>query len=243
MQWWWGWRDRAAPEYDAGSGPVQANGWQNCGVGSEPRFFFNPALGHDRFHGCLGAAAIHVRGGRANTLRRTGGIGKQPAGVAMLAPQSAQCLIRQIGQRDETILMALAAPDMYLFALTVDIAHLQRQGLSEAQAHRIGYQQKGPVAQLACRTDQLFNLSDGESIGEGMNFGGFYDLYPLPVAFKDMLPEELEPITVNLDGTPGMGVNQFGKVFFALFQGQLIGAAIKIFTDSTYSPRVGVNGF
>ena len=75
------------------------------------RDFFYPALGHDRFHGCPGAAAIHVRGGRTNTLGRTFGIGKQPAGVAMFAPQSAQCLIRQVGQRDETILMALAAPE------------------------------------------------------------------------------------------------------------------------------------
>ena len=47
----------------------------------------------------------------------------------MFAPQSAQCLIGQVGQWDETILMALAAADMYLFALSVDIAHLQGQGL------------------------------------------------------------------------------------------------------------------
>jgi hypothetical protein len=57
-----------------------------------------------------------------------------------------------------------------------------------------------------------------------------------------MLPEELQAITVNLDGTPGMGLNQFGKIVFSLLQGQLIGAAIKMFTDSTDSPRVGING-
>jgi hypothetical protein len=152
-------------------------------------------------------------------------------------------LIGQVGQWDEAILMALAAPDVYLFALTVDIPNLQGEGLSEAQAHRIGCQQKDPVAQLACRTDQLFNLSDGENIRERMYFGGFDYLYPLPVAFKDMLPEELQTITVNLDGTPGMGLNQLGKIFFSLLQGQLIWTAIKMFTDSTHSPRVGINGF
>ena len=76
-----------------------------------------------------------------------------------------------------------------------------------------------------------------------MDFGDFYDLDPLPVAFKDMFPEELQAIAVNLDGTPGMGVNQIGKVLFSLFQGQLIGAAIKTFTDSTYAPRIAINGF
>ena len=160
----------------------------------------------------------------------------------MFAPQSAKCLIRQVGQWYETILMALATPDMYLFALAVDISHLQRQGLSEAQAHRIGCQQKDPVAQLACRTDQLFNLRDGENIRERMYFRDFDHLYPLPVAFKHMLPEKLQTITVNLDGTPGMGLNQLGKVFFSLLQGQLIGAAIKMFTDPTHSPRIGING-
>src|SRR5450759_3276517 len=160
----------------------------------------------------------------------------------MLAPQSAKCLIRQVGQWYETILMALAVPDMYLFALAVDIPHLQRQGLSEAQAHRIGCQQKDPVAQLACRTDQLFNLRDGENIRQRMYFRDFDHLYPLPVAFKHMLPEKLQTITINLDGTPGMGLNQLGKVFFSLFQGQLIGAAIKMLTDPPHSPRIGING-
>ncbi len=55
---------------------------------------------------------------------------------------------------------------MHLFALAVDIADFKRQGFAQAQAHRIGCQQKDPVAQLACRTDQLFNLSDGENIGQ-----------------------------------------------------------------------------
>ena len=55
---WWDWRDRVTPECDEGSSPVQANELRSCDVGNESRLFFNPALGHDRFHGGLGAAAI-----------------------------------------------------------------------------------------------------------------------------------------------------------------------------------------
>lgn len=84
----------------------------------------------------------------------------------MFAPQSAQCLIGQIRQWDETILVPLAAPDMNLFALTVDIADLQGQGLGKAQAHGIGGQHKNPVAQFSCGTDQFFNFADGENIGQ-----------------------------------------------------------------------------
>jgi hypothetical protein len=39
-----------------------------------------------------------------------------------------------------------------------------------------------------------------------------------------------------------MGFHQVGKIFFQLFQGQLIGATIKMFTDPTHSPSIGTNG-
>ena len=84
----------------------------------------------------------------------------------MFAPQRAQGVIGQIRQWDETILVALAAPDMNPLARTVDIADLQSQGLRKAQAHGIGRQQENPVAQLACCTDQLFNFGGGENIGQ-----------------------------------------------------------------------------
>jgi hypothetical protein len=64
----------------------------------------------------------------------------------MFAPQGAQCLIGQIRQGDETILVSFASADMNQFALTVDIACLHGQGLGEAQTHGIGCQQKDPVA-------------------------------------------------------------------------------------------------
>jgi len=57
-----------------------------------------------------------------------------------------------------------------------------------------------------------------------------------------MFPEKLQTITVNFDGTPGMGLDQVGKIFFPLFQGQFVGTTIKMISDSTYSARVGING-
>jgi hypothetical protein len=50
-------------------------------------------------------------------------------------------------------------------------------------------------------------------------------------------------IAVNFDGTPGMGRDKSGEIVFPLFQGQLIGATIKICTDPAHSVRVGINGF
>ena len=82
----------------------------------------------------------------------------------MLAPQGAQCLISEIGKWNETVLMALTTANMNLFSFSVDIAYLKCQGLAEAQAHGIGCKQKDPVTQLACRSDQLLNLGEGEDI-------------------------------------------------------------------------------
>ena len=138
----------------------------------------------------------------------------------MLAPQGAQCLISEIGKWNETVLMALTTANMNLFSFSVDIAYLKCQGLAEAQAHGIGCKQKGAVAKLICGPDQLFYFGYGEDIGEGLHFGGFDNVYPLPVAFQDMLPEELQAVSVNLDSAPGMGFNQLGEVGFSLFQGQ-----------------------
>jgi len=63
----------------------------------------------------------------------------------------------------------------------------------------------------------LFNFRNGEDVWERSDSWGFNDVDPLPILFKDMLPEKLKTVTVNLDGTPGMGVNQFLKIFFPLF--------------------------
>ena len=95
---------------------------------SESRLFFNAALLHHGFHGSLGAAGTHMSAGTANALGGTHGIGEYPAWVAMFGPQSAQCVIGQIRQRDEAVLVSLAAPDMNLLALAVYIAHLGLMG-------------------------------------------------------------------------------------------------------------------
>ena len=143
--------------------PFPADGLQGVSQGVD-EIFFNAALLQHGFHGGLSTPAIHMCGGIADTLRGTHGIWEQPAGVVMLAPQGAQCLIGQIRKWDEPIFVPLAAPDMNQLALAIDIAHLQGQGLREAQAHGIGCQQKNPVSQVACHPNYLFNFGNGENI-------------------------------------------------------------------------------
>jgi hypothetical protein len=57
-----------------------------------------------------------------------------------------------------------------------------------------------------------------------------------------VFPEKLQTIAVNFNGTPGMRLDQVGKILFLLFQGQFVGATIKMFSDSAHSARIGING-
>jgi hypothetical protein len=57
-----------------------------------------------------------------------------------------------------------------------------------------------------------------------------------------MLPEELQTIAVDFDGTPGMGLHQVGEVLSPLLQGQLIRAAIEMLPDAAHGSGIGIDG-
>ena len=164
----------------------------------------DPALGDDGLHRGLGAAAIHVGPGLADPRHRPGREREQPPRVTMPAPQRPQCLVGQIGQRHQPILVALAAMGMHLSIGAVDVAHLQRQGFPETQAHRVGDQQEYPIAQLTSGADQLFYLGASENIQEGLGSGCLDEIEPGPVAFEYMFSEALQAIAVDLHGAPGV---------------------------------------
>jgi hypothetical protein len=53
----------------------------------------------------------------------------------------------------------------------------------------------------------------------------------------------LSLVSIDFDRTPGVALNQFDKIDFKLFWGQLIRTAAKMFTDSTDCPGIVVNCF
>src|SRR5450631_3305509 len=81
----------------------------------------------------------------------------------------------------------------------------------------------------------------GKHIGKRMNLRCLDDVHPLPISFKDILPEELQAVPVNLNDAPGMRINQLGKIAFQLFDGQLIRAAIKVIWDPSYSSCIAID--
>lgn len=219
---------------------------QVCGKGMTQRMDADLAadasFSHHRLHGGLRTTGIHVGRGLANPRHRAGSQRKQPLRVAMLAPQRAQGVVREVGQRYQSVLMPLAAPDVDLAVRAVNVADLKRDGLPEAKAHRVGHQQENAVAQFARGADQLLDLSAGENIREGLNTGSLDEIEPGPVALQDVLPEELEAVAIDLHRAPGMRVDEFGEVGLQLRRGEPVGAAVKALSDSTHRPTAGIDG-
>jgi hypothetical protein len=60
-----------------------------------------------------------------------------------------------------------------------------------------------------------------------MNLRSIDEIHPLPITFKDILSEKLQAVPVNLNNTPGMAINQFGKIALLLLYGLLISTATK----------------
>ena len=86
----------------------------------------------------MGAAPIHRRGGGTHTFSGTDRAGKQEAWVAVLTPQGTQRLMGEVRSGYQPIFMALAAPDMHLLVLAINVTDLQGQCFAQAQTHGIG---------------------------------------------------------------------------------------------------------
>jgi excisionase family DNA binding protein len=140
----------------------------------------------------------------------------------MLAPQGSQRRVGQVRQRHQTVFVALAPADMHLPARAVDIPYLQGQGLPQPQPHGVGSQQEHAVAQVTGRPDQSLDLGDAENIRKLTDPRCLDDLDPLPLALQHVLPEELQTIAVDLDGAPGMRLEELGEVGLQLFRAQSV---------------------
>jgi len=161
-----------------------------------------------------------------------------PAGIgrpARFGPSSKRA-------RNTPVLVPFAASDVNLAIGSVDVTDLERQCFTETKPHRVGHQQKDTIAQFARRADQLLDLGAGENIRQGLNPRRLDEIEPGPVAFEDVLPEELETIAIDLNGAPGMSIDEFGEVALQLGCGELVGAAVEVLGNLTHRPRVGIDG-
>jgi hypothetical protein len=109
-------------------------------------------------------------------------------------PGGAQQRERICGQRDLTVLGALAAVDMDLEALSVNIGDLQEAGCMEPQAPTIDRGEVDLIVEGWSRlenTSDFFNTEDSGEVGCGLRA---QEREGVPIACEDVLREEADTV-------------------------------------------------
>ncbi len=161
--------------------------------------------------------------------------------MAMHSPQGAQGLIGEIGQGDEPILFPLATADMNPLACRINIADFERQGFLQAKPHGVGGEKEHPEAQFAGSGNQHLHLRRCENVRQGFDFGRLDNVDPLPVLLEHVFPEKLQAVAVDLDRTPGMGVDQRTEVDFQLLRREPVGAAVEMIRNPAHGAGININ--
>jgi hypothetical protein len=91
--------------------------------------------------------------------------------VTMELPEAAQQIQRRIRQRHEAILIALGIADMHAAALGIDIAHLQPQAFTEAQAEAVEGEIEDPVTEGMGGLEEPPGLFDGDDVRQTLGLG------------------------------------------------------------------------
>ena len=135
-------------------------------------------------------------------------MGKEQYRMAMHLPEAAPPIQGGLRSREEAILIALRVADRPPPTGRVDIAHRQTPAFAEAPAKAVGGEEKDPVAEPARGHEPALGLLDGEDIGPALGLWRLdqVDIYPGLTPHIGL--EELQPLPVELDRTPGVRLQQ-----------------------------------
>src|SRR5881628_3342644 len=140
--------------------------------------------------GPLDTGATHG-GGRCRTLGviPPGG-GKEPGGVTMGFPVGAEQRESRGGQGDVAVFGALAAVDMDLEALAIDVRDLQGEGFMEPEAQAVDGGEVDLVVEGGSGRKEPPDLLHTEDSGETVCSLRAQERQRVPVALEDVLIEE-----------------------------------------------------
>src|SRR5664280_3014975 len=184
------------------------------GVGMAQRMdvsFFSDAAGDEsQTEGALEGGAAHGFGGDAGTQAIVTLCGEQEGGMAMAFPLVAQKQHRAFGQGDVTILIAFAAADMQEHALRIDVADLEIQAFTQAQAAGVDGDQADPMIQGGDLGEDAAGFGGREDDGEfGLVIGASQLEFVGPDAMEGFSPEKF-------DGADHLGAGLAGDLLIGL---------------------------
>ena len=168
---------------------------------------FDAALIEGQTEGALEGGATHGLGGGGGAPARMPPGGEDQRGMTMRFPKFAQECQRAFGQRDVTILIALARADVKEAALGVNIADLEVQTFAQAQTAGIDRGQSDALIQGGHGGEEAAHLGSGKDDGKfELGIGADQIQFGGPEAFEGFLPEKFE-------GADDLGGGRAGDLF------------------------------
>jgi hypothetical protein len=187
---------------------------QMRGVGVAQRvdvgLFFHAAGLEGQAEGALQRGAAHWFGGRGGAQTAVTFGGKEQGRMTMSFPLLAQEQQRALGQRDVTILIALAPADVQEHALGIDVADLEIQTFPQAQAAGVDGDQADAMIQRGNAGQDAAHFGGREDNGQfELRIGANQFQFVGPDALEGFFPEQF-------DGADGLGAGLAGDLLVAL---------------------------
>jgi hypothetical protein len=159
--------------------------------------------------GTLDTGATHGGSRRRAVFLIAPGGGKEPGRVPMGFPGGAEQSESLFGQGDVTVFGALAAVDMALEALAIDVGHLEGEGFMEPESQARDGGEGGLMVQGCGRLEETSDLLKAEDGGETVCGLSPKERQRVPIALEDVLREEADTAGAETHGSRGEAVDVF----------------------------------
>jgi hypothetical protein len=198
----------AVPEVDLYLAQVLALFQQVRGIGMaqgvDVRGFLHAAGFEGKAEDALQSAAVHRLGGSGSAEAAVTFAGKEKGGMTVASPLLAQKRQRAGGQRDVTILVALASPDVEEHSFRIDVAHLKANTFAQSQAAGINGGETNAMIKRGNQGNDAPDFSSGKNDRElELRIGADQFDFMRPDAFKCFLPEDFDGADDLRAGLPG----------------------------------------
>jgi hypothetical protein len=159
--------------------------------------------------GALDTGATHGRESRRTLVVIAPGSGKEPGGMPMGFPGGAEQREGLLGQGDVAVFGALAAVDMDLEALAINVGDLQEEGFMEPQSQAIDGGKVDLVVEGGGSREEPSDFLNTEHSGETVGGLRAHEREGVPVALEDVLVEEADATIAGAHGRGGEAIDVF----------------------------------
>jgi hypothetical protein len=178
--------------------------------GVDVRVLFDAAGLESEAEGALERGAAHRSGGGGGTQTAVTFGGKEQRRMTMTFPLLAQEPQRAFGQRDVTVLIAFATADVQEHALGINVANLEIQTFTQAQAAGVDGDQADAMIQRGNVGQDVAHFGGGEDDGQfELRIGANQFQFVRPDPVEGFFPEQF-------DGADGLGAGLAGDLLVAL---------------------------